>query len=116
MLHPLPAAAASAAADTDCNQAAHQTATAMTKKAAYQNAEKLAVPTVSAEGPALEGPALAKAELFDVPLDVGSKPVRKRSGAYLLGPSLVKLTGQPYLADCQFPQQLHDCQASRSPI
>ena len=72
----------------------------MTKKAAYQNAAKLAVPTVSKlppamlplpEGPALakielppamlplpEGPALAKAELFDVPLDVGSKPVGKR--------------------------------------
>ena len=112
----------------------------MTKKAAYQNAAKLAVSTVSKlppamlplpEGPALakielpeglalaEGPALAKAEgpaLADFPLDVGSKPVRKRSGAYLLGPSLVKLTGQPSLADCQFPQQLHDCQASRSPI
>ena len=82
MLHPLPAAAASAAADTDCNQAAHQI-TAMTKKAAHQTAAKLAVSTVSKLPPAMlplpEGPALAKPELFEIPLDVGSKPVGKRS-------------------------------------
>ena len=108
--------------------AAHQTA--MTKKAANQNAAK-AVPTVSKlppmmlplpEGPALakielppamlplpEGPALAKAELFDVPLDVGSKPYGKRSRR------LVNLPGQPFLADSQFPQQPHHGQASTSP-
>ena len=109
MLHPLPAAAASAAADTDCNQAAHQTKLPPAMLPLPEGPALAKIELPPAMLPLPEGPALAKAELFDVPLDVGSEPVGKRSRR------LVNVPGQPFLADSQFPQQPHPCQASTSP-
>ena len=110
MLHPLPAAAASAAADTDCNQAAHQTAmtkkaahqTAMTKKAAHQTATKLAVSTVSKLPPAMlplpEGPALAKIELPPAMLPLPEGPALAKIE---LPPAMLPLPEGPALAKAE---------------